>query len=212
MADLQQVAADPRRDLLRDALDQRAQRSLDGLFRLLGIIQPQKAIETIWGNLRSTSPVARANAIEVLDNLIDSEEKRALLPAVEAAYELRADEAAAARGLVRVVERGQELYVLERATAQARLAELLKDRDPWLVVCALHAVAELGLQDAKDAVVGHLASPYPLVREAALVALSVLVPPATLRVEAQAKETDSDAAVRRLAGRLAQAAAAAATA
>jgi len=202
MADLQAVAGDPRRDLLRDALDQRAQRSLDGIFRLLGIIQPQKAIETIWGNLRSTSPVARANAIEVLDNLIESEEKRALLPAVEAAYELRADEAAAARGLARVVERGQELYPLERKKPEQRLLEVINDQDPWLVVCGLHAVTELGLATATEAVTVHLQSRHPLVREAALTALCVLVPPKAFVEQAKALTTDQNAAVQRMAARL----------
>jgi len=210
MADLVQVAEDPRRDLLRDALEVRAQHSLEGIFRLLGIIQPHKAIETIWGNLRSTSPVARANAIEVLDNLLVSDEKRALLPILEAGFELQgSDHAVGKRALARVLERGEELYALQRHSPEVWLEQLLAGPDPWLVVCALHAVTELGLQSATAIVLGHLRSRHPIVRETALSALSVLVPAPTFIERCVGLKDDSHPAVSRAATHLLASAAAA---
>ncbi|HEY1099260.1 MAG TPA: Npt1/Npt2 family nucleotide transporter, partial [Myxococcota bacterium] len=111
-ADLGALAADPKTSLLRDALDVRRERSLDAIFRLLAVIQPLKVIETVLGNLRSTSSTARANAIEVLDNLLDADDKRGLLPIVECAGELRdAAGELASRGpaiLERAIERGEK--------------------------------------------------------------------------------------------------------
>jgi len=202
MADLQTVAADRRRDLLRDALEARAWRSLDGVFRLLAIVQPYKAIETIWGNLRSTSAVSRANAIEVLDNLLDSDEKRGLLPLVEATGELQDDGPAAARALARLLDRGGELYRLERRAPEQWLKLLLEGRDEWLVVCALFTVTELGLAHVNDAVEGHLRHKNPIVRETALSALSVLVPAPVFVERCAGLAQDGHAAVARAATRL----------
>ena len=202
MADLAPVTLHAHRDLLRDALEVRAQHSLEGIFRLLGIIQPHKAIETIWGNLRSTSSVARANAIEVLDNVLLSDEKRALLPVLEAGFELAAEHAVARRALDRVLERGDELYPLVRHPPEVWLGQLLEGTDPWLVVCALHVVTELGLPDATAVVIGHLQSQHPIVRETALSALSVLVPTPDFVHHCDAMAQDSHSAVSRAATRL----------
>jgi ATP/ADP translocase/HEAT repeat protein len=202
MADLQTVAGDRRRDLLRDALEARAWRSLDGVFRLLAIVQPYKAIDTIWGNLRSTSAVSRANAIEVLDNLLDSDEKRGLLPLVEATGELQDDGPAAARALARLLDRGGELYRLERRAPEQWLKLLLEGKDEWLVVCALFTVTELGLAHVNDAVEGHLRHKNPIVRETALSALSVLVPAQVFLERCAGLAEDGHAAVARAATRL----------
>jgi ATP/ADP translocase/HEAT repeat protein len=202
MADLQTVAGDRRRDLLREALEARAWRSLDGVFRLLAIVQPYKAIETIWGNLRSTSAVSRANAIEVLDNLLDGDEKRGLLPLVEATGELQDDGPAAARALARLLERGAELYRLERRAPDQWLKLLLGGKDEWLVVCALFTVTELGLAHVNDAVEGHLRHKNPIVRETALSALSVLVPAPVFIERCADLARDEHGAVSRAATRL----------
>jgi ATP/ADP translocase/HEAT repeat protein len=204
MSDLAAVAEDPRRDLLRDALEARAQRSLEGVFRLLGIIQPFKAIETVWGNLRSQSPVSRANAVEVLDNLLESEEKRSLLPLVEASAELSADRATASRALARMLERGHELYTLTHKSPEAWLEEMLHSPDPWLVICALFVVTELGLQGVSDVVAGHLKHENPIVRETALHAYSVLVPPAQFVQSCTPLAADPHTIVSRVATRLLQ--------
>ena len=207
MADLEAVAEDPRRDLLRDALEARAQRSLEGVFRLLGIIQPYKAIETVWGNLRSQSPVSRANAVEVLDNLLESDEKRALLPLVEASAELSADRATASRALSRMLERGHELYTLQHQSPEAWLESLLRGSDDWLVVAALFVVTELGLGGVTDVVAGHLKHRHPIVRETALHAYSVLVSPKDFVAACAPLEADAHAAVASLATRLRETAA-----
>ena len=202
--DLGSIASDPKTSLLRDALDVRRERSLDGIFRLLGILHPLKIIETVQGNLRSTSSIARANAIEVLDNLLDADEKRPLLPIVEAAGELREADVAArgAATFSRVLERGHELYELENHTAAEWLALLLRGDDTWLVVCALHAVTELGLAGQVEVVTGHLAHPSAVVRETALRALGVLLPGPAFIARCAAAITDEDLVVARSARRL----------
>ncbi len=174
--DLRELADDPR-DLLRDALDERQRKSLDRIFRLLATVHPPKAIETIWGNLTSSAPALRANAVEVLDNLLDADDKRRLLPIVEAAGERSLDNAAANRALERVLERGTELYTLERKKPEEWLQELLRGDDEWLCVCALHVVKQLSQRRLIDDVAVHVRARSPLVRETAFLSLGVLDQP-----------------------------------
>jgi ATP/ADP translocase/HEAT repeat protein len=202
-ADLQAVTGDYRRALLQEAIEARAWRSLEGIFRMIAIVQPYKAIETIWGNLRSASPVARANAIEVLDNLVDGDEKRSLLPLVEAMAELADDDqAASGRSLARLLEDGAAHYRLERRPPDQWLKQLLSGTDEWLVVCALFTVTELGLVDVHDEVSAHLRHKNPVVRETALSALSVLSPASVFIDRCAALANDRHEAVARAAQRL----------
>ena len=193
--DLRELADDPR-DLLRDALDERQRKSLDRIFRLLATVHPPKAIETIWGNLTSSAPALRANAVEVLDNLLDADDKRRLLPIVEAVGERSFDAAATQRALERVLERGTELYTLTRKQPDDWLQELLRGDDEWLCVCALHVVMQLGQHRLIDDVAVHVRSRGALVREAALLSLSVLEPPHAF-LKRCAGMTDDDARVQR---------------
>jgi ATP/ADP translocase/HEAT repeat protein len=167
---------DTAQDLLADALEARQRKSLKGVFRLLGIIHPLKAIETVDANLASTSPITRSNAVEVLDNLIESEEKIRLLPIVEDSAEQRTTARERASALDRLLERGAQFYKLEHKSPEERLRDLLAGDEPWLVVCALHEVGEQSLIDLKPVVEPHLRSNAPIVRETALRALARLQP------------------------------------
>jgi hypothetical protein len=188
--DLRELADDPK-DLLRDALEERQRKSLDRIFRLLATVHPPKAIETIQGNLTSSAPALRANAVEVLDNLLDADEKRRLLPIVEAVGERSLDAAVRNRSLERVLERGTELYALERKKPDEWLHDLLRGDDEWLCVCALHVVMQLGQRRLLDDVAVHVGSKSAVVRETALMALSVLdAPPTFLKRCAGIEDTD----------------------
>jgi HEAT repeat protein len=162
------------RELLIDALEARQRKSLKGVFRLLGIIHPLKAIETVDGNLASSSPITRSNAVEVLDNLLGGEDKVRLLPIVEDSAEVRTNGRERATALDRLLERGAQFYSLEHKPLQERLCDLLAGDEPWLVVCALHEVGERGLIDLKPQLIPHLRSSAPVVRETALRALTRL--------------------------------------
>ncbi len=204
VADLRELADDPRRDLLRDALDERQHKSLDRIFRLLGTVHPPKAIETIYGNLRSPTPALRANAVEVLDNLLDPDEKRRLLPIVEALGEQSLDINARNKSLRRVLEKGAEIYPLERKKPEAWLKDLLRSDDEWLAVCALYEVMQLGYISLVDDVVAHLTARSAVVRETALLALSVLEKPAPFVDRCKVMQGDSDVRVQRAATHLQQ--------
>jgi ATP/ADP translocase/HEAT repeat protein len=187
LEDLKPVAGTSGPDLLRDALEERVARTLDRIMRMLGIIYPLKSMELIQANLSSTVVATKGNAIEVLDNLLDNDQKRRLLPLVE---DLPRE---------KIVEAGLSFYTLERRSPEDWIGELLSSEEPWLVVVALYVIRELGLSHLLEKVLTHLDHRDPVVRETALRTLSVLVPPERLVDEASSLLDDSDAHVRRYA-------------
>ena len=164
LTDLSDVAGSIGPDLLRDAIQERLAQAVDRIFKLMGIIYPLKTIELVHINLKSSKPVTRANAIEVLDNLLEKDFKRRLLPLLE---DLPRE---------RVLQLGAEHYRIERCSPEERIAEFVSSREPWMVVVALYVSAELGLNHLADAVKEHIHHLDPLVRETAVRTLAVMVP------------------------------------
>ncbi len=200
--DLAAVAGDSGPDLLRSALEERMERTFDRIFRLLGIIYPLKTIELIQSNLKSTQLTVRSNAVEVLDNLLERDEKRKLLPIVEDLAPGQAGAPAANRA--RVLERGQEFFPIKRQDVPDWVRDFLGSKEPWLVVVALYVVRELGLSGVQDQVLDHTQHSHPVARETALRTLEVLMSPPELLPVAEELAQDRDAHVRRYAKACAQ--------
>lgn len=66
-------------------LERRLDGNLERIFRLLGLKYPPNDILTIYQGLQSKKPDMRINAVEFLDNLLESNIKRVLIPIVETA-------------------------------------------------------------------------------------------------------------------------------
>ncbi len=72
-------------------------------------------------------------ALEFLDNTLERDIKRILLPLLDAPEHLH--------------DHGRVLFGVEPRTAEEAIRELIRSRDPWLVACAMAAAAELGMRD-----------------------------------------------------------------
>ena len=75
-------------------------------------------------------------AVEFLDNVLERELKRMLLPLL--------DEEA------RIVQTGRDLFDVEVKDQSEALRRLLRSGDSWIVACAAAASAELGLYDLRS--------------------------------------------------------------
>jgi AAA family ATP:ADP antiporter len=73
------------RQSLVDLLERRLDGNLERIFRLLGLKYPPDDILTIYQGLQSKKPDMRINAVEFLDNLLETNLKRVLVPIVETA-------------------------------------------------------------------------------------------------------------------------------
>jgi AAA family ATP:ADP antiporter len=71
------------RQALIQLLERRLDRNLDRIFSLLGLNYPPEDIQTIYQGIQSSLPELRVNALEFLDNLLEPNFKKVLIPLVE---------------------------------------------------------------------------------------------------------------------------------
>ena len=74
-------------------------------------------------------------AIEFLDNVLDREQKRIVLPLL--------DESS-------LTAAGRDLFGIEAKTAASAVRDLLHSRDGWLTACAMATAAELKLTELEE--------------------------------------------------------------
>ncbi|HEY3805987.1 MAG TPA: HEAT repeat domain-containing protein [Kofleriaceae bacterium] len=112
--------------LLSTTLRERQARHRERVFALLDALYPSHGFAVVATNLRESDPVRRANALEVLDGVLERELRARVLPL--------ADDAPLAVTL-RAAAAVFELPVQDEA---AWLDELLADRAPWTIACAAY--------------------------------------------------------------------------
>jgi len=183
-ADPLQSSPGPQASLLEDALVHRRQRGLRRLFRLLACLYPARAVQAAYANLGAPTRRVRAHALELLDNLLEQEHKRLVLPLLDDAQAARREDNA------------QALFGLEPRGAPQRLRELLAEDDAWLCVCAASEVGRRRTRELTDAVRALGQAPVALVRETALATLRELLPPTDLGPAAAALLGDPAQRVR----------------
>jgi ATP/ADP translocase/HEAT repeat protein len=178
--------------LLALALEERFVQGLDRIFLLLSLRFHARTIEAVRAGLDSEVKTVRGNALEVLENTLDRELRRRLMPLV--------DERPRAEKIAFGILAGH----LEKKTPAEHLGRLLQDESAWIVACTLHHLDRI--TPAPDSALGAQAAALteaatPLVRETAL-----LVASRHLETDAAAPllsrlALDEDPGVRGVAGR-----------
>jgi len=153
--------------LLIDALDHRRQIAQQQILQLLSLKYPAAPINLVARNLRSSQRTIRANAVEVLDNLINKTEKSFVLPILEGGAPDQ------------VLSIGAEVFGVTRAPLLGTLRGFLSGPDPWLAACAAFYVGKEKLQELNTDVVALLRRPTAICRETAMMALHNLEPQGT---------------------------------
>jgi HEAT repeat protein len=149
-------------NLLEEALTVRLNERLDRIFFLLELLHSVPTIDAIRQTLKTKDGPQRANAIELLDNVIGREVKTLLLPLIEAPVE-------------QVLALARQHFQIKRLTKIERLGELAGYPDPWLRSCAIFEIGRLGPPMLTEPVLAALHSEHALVRETALVACRRLI-------------------------------------
>jgi AAA family ATP:ADP antiporter len=119
--------------LLAATLNERLRSTLERLFRLLGLRYPPREIHAAYLAVNRRRSEEFTAAIEFLDNILEPELKKVLLPLLD-------DD-------VRVSQRARELFGIEDMDARGAVRELLRSGDSWLVACAIATAAELDFRD-----------------------------------------------------------------
>jgi len=117
--------------LLARTIEERLAQTLERLFRLLGLRYPAREIYSAYLAVSRRQSDQYSAALEFLDNVLERDLKRVLLPLLDASTHL--------------AETGRHLFGIEVKTAETAVRDLIRSGDPWLVACAMAAAAELGL-------------------------------------------------------------------
>ncbi len=158
LADLTQ---EPHAALLAEALAPRIEETMTRIFDLLTLIGSAEAIATVRRNMGSPDKATRATAVELLDNLVDRDTAKTLLPLMEATGE-------------RIREIAFREFGFQPRGIESRLVAYSKSHEPWLCACAIYALGEMRAPVGRDTIRDALASVAPLVRETALVSVTKL--------------------------------------
>jgi HEAT repeat protein len=183
--------------LLFSALEEKVLQCQDRLFTLLSILYPDAEVELIYAGFRDASAQdaarRRANALELLENLLDRPMRHRIFPLLEDQPRENKLRAAA------------EHYPLGEADPETRLKELLTDESTWVRACALYLAGERGLATLQAPMLENLDHASPVVREACVAALEKVLPLPQLGAVVEKKANDESAPVRERARALLQA-------
>jgi ATP/ADP translocase/HEAT repeat protein len=126
-----QTTPRPASALLGRSIEDRLRQTIERLFRLLGLRYPPKEIYAAYLAVNRQRAGELSAALEFLDNLLDHDLKRVLLPLLDASGQLTG--------------RGRELFRIQIREPESAIRELIRSDDPWLVACAAATAAELHL-------------------------------------------------------------------
>lgn len=148
-------------EVLSDALHERLAQSLELLFGYLSLLYPARQIQLIFHQLKEGSPRVKSNAIELLDNLLENETKRQLLPLLERDGSLR--------------EIAADRFQLKPSPLEAIIARLHGDSSPWLRSCLLHTIGQNKLEAQRALVQASFDKESGMVKETALSVLETFL-------------------------------------
>jgi len=120
-------------DLFLEAVSDRQLSARERLFKLLGLIHEPRVISAVERNLADTDPRRRANALEILDNLLRDPIRRVILSELGRMESGAIDDATGASSPIRGVR------------------TVLSWNDNWIIRCLAHAATADGFADALGA-------------------------------------------------------------
>jgi AAA family ATP:ADP antiporter len=141
--------------LLLLALEEKLDKNLERIFRLLGMKYPPKDMVDAYLGLMSQAAKLKAIAIEFLDNILETRLKRILIPIVE-------------EGRPEPVSENKSLQAKEQQTDELEsIQSLLLSHDNWLKACAIYLNAALNNREFYDSIQELIHSNDPIVSETA---------------------------------------------
>jgi AAA family ATP:ADP antiporter len=124
--------------LLARALDQKRQRAMQRMFKLLGLVHSPSDIAAVTATLSAGEARQRSSAIEFLDNLLSGELRRRVLLLVE---DMPLDER---------VRKGNVLYKTRPRDVEDTVAQLVHDDNQVISAAAMHLIEERKLWSLAD--------------------------------------------------------------
>ena len=170
-----------------EALNEQKEQTFKQIFEIIALLYPPpRQIRLILFQLQDGSPRMRANAIELLDNMLSTDITRSLLPILESPNGLR--------------PLARELYNLHPQEPAGILRRLLKTEDETFRALLLWTIGQNKMEDYMGLVIEQLQTGSELTRESCLLALGELLPKETYKLQLQKALDDPSPLVVRYAG------------
>jgi ATP:ADP antiporter, AAA family len=121
-------------ELLRRAIAERQQDTLERIFRLLGLRFPVEDMTSAFAALVSSRPQLRSSALELLDNVLTADVRELIWTLIDQDQRDR------------LADHGARVFGETISTAADALRRLATGEDPWLRACSIFAAAQLGIE------------------------------------------------------------------
>ena len=135
---------------LRHSMEQERER----IFRLTGLLRHGEDVENAYEGLSASSATVRANALELLDNVLSPDLRKLLVPLVAPEYSV-ADR----------IERANKIVGAPVQSREEAVEALIASDDPWLRSCGVYAVGALRLGSFAERIDRFSEADDPLLRE-----------------------------------------------
>jgi len=141
--------------LLQKALHERIDQIKEHIFRLLGLIYNPKDMYGSYLGLQSISEENRATSVEFLDNILEGDLKRDLMPMIDPV------------SLEDSVRKGRDYFEIDVKSYTDGMLLLLNGDDDWLKTCAIYGVTAQCPVELKEYVKKSIDDENPVVQETA---------------------------------------------
>jgi len=174
--------------LLSSALVDKLVQTERRIFMLLGVLHSDPIIEPIRAGIQDPGTLdgsrRRANAIELLENILSKPLRRVILPLFD--------------DLARVekIRAASDLLTLTQRSPPETVVGLCRDQMAWVRACAIYYAAEHQMTGVTEALIEACRDAHPIVRETALLGCARLAPKRAQEI-AQALLQDEAPMVRR---------------
>jgi hypothetical protein len=148
---------------LRHAMAQEQER----ILRLVDPLLPDQDMDSVSVALRSQNPSLRANALELLDNVLTPQLRELVVPLFDGQI-----------GTAERVSRANEIVGAKVESPEQAAMAMLASEDAWLQACGAYAAGALRLRQLRPQIERMTTNPDALLRETARAALARLEAPA----------------------------------
>ena len=156
------VKKDQTDDLLFTTLHSRMEYSFERIFRILALLFDPNDIYQAYHASTQGEKTLRANAYELLDNVLDNDLKDVILPIIDNTSDKYK------------VEFGRERFGIAELSFVQLITELYKDSDIWFKIAVLHTIGINKLYDLQLLIENGLLSDDDVTKETAEYSLKLL--------------------------------------
>ena len=159
-----QIRKNLKTDCLSDVMSTKLDNCYQRIFSILSLMYGNSLFDNIYFNItrKFVLPSQRANALEIIDNIVDKDIRPIIVPLIESRTEEEK------------LNLGYQFFSVKKLKITDIIETLLSDDSEWVRCVTLYAIAHENLTASYGRIPMFLYDPSPIVREAALYAMNYI--------------------------------------